>query len=450
MLDNLNRLGYKHMTPIQEFSIPPILKGKDILAQAKTGSGKTAAFSVGLLETLRVERFRVQNLILCPTRELAEQVSSEMRRIARFRHNIKILTITGGIPHFKQEHSLHHQAHIVVGTPGRVLKLLKRGSLVPDEMHAVVLDEADRMLDMGFIDEVDEILSYVPEGAQTLCFSATFPDEIRDLSRRRQNNPREIVVESQHKENIIAQHFYEIPGRGRGQAVIGLLEAHRPESVLIFCNTKNACRRVAGDLDEAGLSCLQLHGDLEQKERNETLIRFANGSCRILVATDVAARGLDIQDLGAVINYDLPFETENYVHRIGRTGRAGKTGQAFTLLKPGQRQRLDEINGYQDSHFGLEEIEDLQVSGEDKHSEYPEADMLTLSINGGRKNKISAGDILGALTAQKGIDGSDIGKIDRMDYISFVAVKRDSADKAQRVLEQKPIKGRNFKVIRHD
>ncbi len=439
-----------HMTPIQEFSIPPILKGKDILAQAKTGSGKTAAFSVGLLETLRVERFRVQNLVLCPTRELAEQVSEEMRRIARFRHNIKILTITGGIPHFKQEHSLHHQAHIVVGTPGRVLKLLKRGSLVPDELRAVVLDEADRMLDMGFIDEVDEILSFVPEKAQTLCFSATFPDEIRALSRRRQHNPREIVVETQHKKNVIDQHFFEIPGRGRGPAVIRLLETHRPESVLVFCNTKNACRRVAGDLENAGLSCLQLHGDLEQKERNETLIRFANGSSRILVATDVAARGLDIQDLGAVINYDLPFETENYIHRIGRTGRAGKTGQAFSLLKPGQRQRLDEINEYQDSRFGLENMDDYPASGMDEHSSFPEAEMMTLSINGGRKNKISAGDILGALTAQKGIDGSAIGKIDRMDFITFVAVRREAADKARKVLEQKPIKGRRFKVMRHD
>jgi ATP-independent RNA helicase DbpA len=313
-----------------------------------------------------------------------------------------------------------------------------------------VRDEADRMLDMGFIDEVDQILSYDPEGAQTLCFSATFPEEIRDLSRRMQDNPREIVVESQHKENVIAQHFYEIPGRGRGRAVIRLLEAHQPESVLVFCNTKNACRRVAGDLEEAGLSCLQLHGDLEQKERNETLIRFANGSCRILVATDVAARGLDIQDLEAVINYDLPFETENYVHRIGRTGRAGKTGQAFSLLKPGQRLRLDEINEYQKSHFVLEEIEDLSDSGEGAPGGFPEADMLTLSINGGRKNKISAGDLLGALTAQKGIDGSAIGKIDRMEYITFVAVRREIADKARKVLEQKPIKGRHFKVMRHD
>ena len=447
MLENIKTLGFETMTPIQEVSIPPILKGKDILAQAKTGSGKTAAFGIGLLETLNTKRYRVQSLILCPTRELAEQVSGELRRLARFRHNIKILKITGGMPMQKQEHSLFHQAHIVVGTPGRVQKLLQRGSLILDEVKSIVLDEADRMLDMGFIDQIESILSYAPLKRQTLCFSATFPDEIRELSRSFQKNAREIIVETQHDPAVIAQHFYDVPRGAKSYVTLALLKKYKPDSALIFCNTKDACRRVVSDLNKTGLHSLALHGDLEQKERTEILIRFSNGSSRVLVATDVAARGLDIDDLGAVINYDLPFETETYVHRIGRTGRAGKEGLAFSLMKRGEDFRLEQINDFLKSSYRAESAE--TVNPDEDVSLEP--DMITLSINGGRRNKISPGDLLGALTSPRdGISASDVGKIDRQDYITFVAIRRHAADKAMRLMEEGQIKGRSFKAMRHD
>ncbi len=446
MLKNLKELKYENMTPIQEKSIPSILKGDDILAQAKTGSGKTAAFGIGLLENLNVKRFRIQALVLCPTRELAEQVTGELRRIARFQHNIKLLKITGGLPMYKQEHSLSHEAHIVVGTPGRVLRLLERESLNLKEVKMVVLDEADRMLDMGFIDQIESIIRYAPKNRQTLCFSATFPKEIKALSRSIMKNPHEITVETQHESTVIAQYFYKVAKQKRIDTILSILGEHHPKSTIVFCNTKDACYRVRSELNKAGLHSLALHGDLEQKERTEVLIRFANGSSRVLVATDVAARGLDINNLGAVINFDLPFEAETYIHRIGRTGRAGEDGLAFSLLVPGEEFRLNEINELTNNDFSIGlpsqeyKIDTMKLQPE----------MITLSINGGRKNKISAGDILGALTSKNGIEGSDVGKIDRLDFLTFVAVKRESAEKALKVLENGMVKGRRFKVLIND
>lgn len=445
MIANLQKLGYATMTPIQERSIPPILKGADLLGQAKTGSGKTAAFGIGLLQRLKVELFRIQALVLCPTRELAEQVSEELRRIARFRHNIKILKISGGIPMNNQEHSLSHQAHIVVGTPGRVAKLLRRESLVLDDLHTLVLDEADKMLEMGFIDQIHEILTYAPASRQTLCFSATFSEEIRELGRRILRKPIEVSVESSHSPAVIHQHFYTHPRADKSSAVIALLGRHNPGSTLIFCNTKDACRSVESDLTKAGLPCLALHGDLEQKERTEVLVRFSNGSGRILAATDVAARGLDIDDLPLVINYDMPFETETYIHRIGRTARAGKEGLALSLMKPHEGFRLDEINEFTGGSFKPE------VLNVDEDAKLPnlEPSMITLSINGGRKQKISPGDVLGALTVEGGISAANVGKIDRQDFITFIAVKREAAERAFLLLEKGEIKGRRFKALIH-
>ncbi|MDA3957824.1 ATP-dependent RNA helicase DbpA [Oceanispirochaeta sp.] len=445
-LDNIQSLKYETMTDIQEMSIPPILKGRDVLAQAKTGSGKTAAFGIGLLHNMDTQRYRVQALVLCPTRELAEQVTGEIRRLARFQHNIKLLKITGGFPMRKQEHSLSHQAHIVVGTPGRIQKLLHKGALILDEVKMVVLDEADRMLDMGFIDQIEDILAFAPTKRQTLCFSATFPDEIKALSQSVMNDPVEITVETQHEPTVIKQFFYEMAPTTKAKAVVSLLAKHKPESTIVFCNTKDSCRKVEQELLATGLHSLAIHGDLEQKERTEVLIRFSNGSCRILVATDVAARGLDIKDLSAVINYELPFETETYVHRIGRTGRAGSEGLAFSLMKAKDSVRLDLINEFTNSRYIAEHLEfEESCSVEDLAPS-----MITLSINGGRRNKISAGDILGALTSKNGIPGDDVGKIDRQDYITFVAVKRGSAARALKVLEEDQIKGRLFKAMIHD
>ena len=446
MLDNLKNLNYENMTDIQENSIPAILKGLDIFAQAKTGSGKTAAFGIGLMHKLNVKKYRIQALVLCPTRELAEQVTSELRRIARFQHNIKILKITGGMPLYRQEHSLKHKAHIVVGTPGRIAKLLSRGSLVLTDLQTVVLDEADRMLDMGFIDQINEIFKYTPTKRQTLCFSATFSDEVKKLGRSLLKDPVEVTVESQHSSEIIFQHFYKINQQMKNKALLILLTEHKPESALIFCNTKDACRRVSSDLKKSGLHCLELHGDLEQKDRTEVLVRFSNGSSKVLVATDVAARGLDIENLEMIVNYDLPFETETYIHRIGRTGRAGKEGLAVSFVKPNEEFRLNEINEFTNNSFNSK---DINLAAKIEISNL-EPSFITLSINGGRKNKISPGDILGALTIPEGIPGEDVGRIDRQDNITFVAVKRDVLERAFSLLENGKIKGRKFKAMIND
>ncbi len=445
MVKNLTDLKYLEMTPIQEKSIPVILEGLDIMAQAKTGSGKTAAFGIGLLHKLKVEKFRIQSLILCPTRELAEQVTAEIRKLARFKHNIKLVKLTGGLPIRKQEHSLSHEAHIAVGTPGRVLKLLERDALKMDDVNTIVLDEADRMLDMGFIDQIEEIFRYANKDVQTLCYSATFPDEIKEFSKTFLNDPTEIAVESHHDTKVIKQHFVKCEKKNRAETVLEIIKHNRFESAIVFCNTKDACRRVGAELNKNGVHSLALHGDLEQKDRTEVLILFANGSSRVLVATDVAARGIDIDDLSAVINFDLPFETETYVHRVGRTGRAGKDGLAYSLLVPGEEFRLDDINKYMNTEMISE-----KVVFESDHTDFQEADMVTVSINGGRKNKISAGDILGALTKEGGIKGTDVGKIDRQDYLTFVAIKREVATKAYEILENGHIKGKRFLVVIHE
>ncbi|MCP4115713.1 MAG: ATP-dependent RNA helicase DbpA [Desulfobacteraceae bacterium] len=446
MTDNLGTMGYHEMTPVQAGSLPHVLKGEDLLAQAKTGSGKTAAFGIGLLHNLNVKRFRVQALVMCPTRELAEQVAGELRRIARFKHNIKIVTICGGVPFLPQQISLEHQAHIVVGTPGRIEQHLARGTMNLDNVTTLVLDEADRMLDIGFSDSIEAIMGYVPKRRQTLLFSATFPESILALSTRFQKNAQKVVVDVEHEENVIRQHFYESPWEAKADVAARILDRHRPASALIFCNTKLHCKSLSTSLKEKGFSSLAIHGDLDQKARTEVLVRFSNGSCPILVATDVAARGLDISGLSAVINYDLPFEPEVYVHRIGRTGRAGKEGLAFSLMTPKERFRLEEINSMMGASFEVSDVDALEPSPEGEAV----TPMVTLSINGGRKGKLRPGDILGALTKDGGIKGNRVGKINCFDYYSYVAIERSVADAAEKALSTKKIKGRRFLIHRHE
>jgi len=446
MIENLGTMGYDQMTPVQAASLPHVLKGEDLLAQAKTGSGKTAAFGIGLLHNLDVKRFRVQVLVMCPTRELAEQVAHELRRIARFKHNIKIVTICGGVPFLPQKISLEHQAHIVVGTPGRIEQYLSRGSMNLAHVTTLVLDEADRMLDIGFSDSIEAIMRHVPENRQTLFFSATFPAPILELSTRFQKNAHRVAVDVAHEENVIGQYFYECEWEAKADGTAQILSAHQPASALIFCNTKRQCVLLAAFLETKGFSCLAIHGDLEQKDRTEVLVRFSNGSTPILVATDVAARGLDISGLSAVINFDLPFESEVYVHRIGRTGRAGKEGMAFSLITPKERFRLDEINLMMGTCFKVSDIGSFSALGA------PDMlpSMVTLSINGGRKAKLRPGDILGALTKEGKIPGSCVGKINCFEFYSYVAVESGVADSAQETLSTKKIKGRNFIVHRHE
>ena len=332
LLGTLDSLGFTEMTPIQAQTLPLALEGKDLIAQAKTGSGKTAAFTLPLLKALNPRYFGTQALVLCPTRELADQVSTEIRRLARGMDNIKVLTLCGGSAIKPQIESLAHGAHIVVGTPGRVRDHLERETLILPGLKTLVLDEADRMIDMGFFDDMVAIASHCPHKRHTMLFSATYPDNIRKASARFLKNPTEIFTESLHSSHQIEQHFYEVTESQRLDVGLKLLSKHQPLSCLVFCNTKARVMDTVDLLREHGFNALELHGDMEQREREDVMIQFANQSCAVLVATDVAARGLDIPNVSHVINFDQPATYEDYVHRIGRTGRGGATGKALTFI----------------------------------------------------------------------------------------------------------------------
>jgi ATP-independent RNA helicase DbpA len=442
MLKNLASLGYAEMTPIQAHTLPLILAGKDVIAKAKTGSGKTAAFGIGLLTGLDLTSTRVQALVLCPTRELADQVAKELRRLARFTENIKILTLCGGVPFGPQLGSLEHGVHVVVGTPGRLLDHLRRGSLVLADLQTLVLDEADRMLDMGFQEEIDAIIDATPPKKQTLLFSATYPTSITTLSAWLQHEPVEVSVDETHDESVIEQILYEVEAEERTAAVVKLLSHFQPESTLVFCNTRAECQEVATALNRAGFTALAIHGDLEQRERDQVLVRFANRSASVLVATDVAARGLDIKELAAVINYELPRDPEIHTHRIGRTGRAGEQGLALSLVTAHETRRIQAIEKILGSSISRGDPATLK-SGSSTPLQPP---MVTLCIDGGRKNKLRPGDILGGLTGDGGITGSEVGRIDIFDNLAYVAIVRSSVRQALECLGENKIKGRFYKV----
>ncbi|MFK5894654.1 MAG: ATP-dependent RNA helicase DbpA [Pseudomonadota bacterium] len=443
LLKNLSTLGYHVMTPIQEQSLPYILDGKDVIAQGKTGSGKTAAFGLGLLDNLNVKRFRIQSLILCPTRELADQVAKEIRRLGRAIHNIKVLTLCGGMPFGPQIGSLEHGAHIIVGTPGRIEEHLRKGTLRLDNLNTFVLDEADRMLEMGFQTALDAIIEHTPVKRQTLLFSATFPDKIKSIARRIMKQPVMVEVASSHDNTTIEQHLYKIDDNSqRLTAVRLLLLYYRPESVIIFCNTKLETQEVADELADYGFSVLALHGDLEQRDRDQTLVRFSNKSISILVATDVASRGLDIDALDIVINYHLARDTEVHVHRIGRTGRAGSKGFACTLYTEKESYKLAKLEEYLGHSINTESLPPINLL--DKPTYKPP--MVTLQISGGKKQKVRPGDILGALTGGGEITGQEVGKIQLFDNFSYVAVNRGIAEAALKKLTDGKLKGRTFRI----
>ena len=447
-LANLKLLNYVSMTPIQEKSLPAILEAKDVQAQAKTGSGKTAAFGIGLLHQFDVHTYQAQALVLCPTRELADQVGKELRRLARPIANTKILTLCGGAPIAPQLASLEHQPHIVVGTPGRILKHLQKGSLKLDSLKILVLDEADRMLDMGFHDDIMRIIDKTPTQRQTLLFSATYPDGIKDISHAIQNNPVDIRVESFHDDKNIKQIFYEIDKGARTESLLDLLKHYCPQSSVVFCNRKQQCHDLAEELKRRGFHVLALHGDLEQKERDQVLVQFSNKSSSILIATDVAARGLDIKDLNAVINYELSPDPEVYIHRIGRTGRAGNEGLALSLFAASEAPKVNAIQDYQKRPVNFEETSSLKMQ-DDSESDCAaklKSPMVTLCISAGRKDKVRAGDILGALTKNTNLPGKEIGKIDIFTIVSYVAVERSIAKQALKILSEGKIKGRKFRV----
>ena len=443
LIKSLDSLRYEVMTPIQAQSLPLMLKNEDVIAQAKTGSGKTAAFGLSLLNNLKIEFFGAQGLILCPTRELAEQVSQAIRRLACLMPNVKIINLSGGIPMKPQLDSLRHGAHIIVGTPGRVQKHLNKGSLILAKLKTLVLDEADRMLDMGFFDDIKAIISACPRQRQTLLFSATFSEDIKQLSKQFMINPQEVHIETAHTEFDIEQRFYEVPNQSSKFTLLKSLLLHfKPSSALIFCNTKQQTADVTDLLIHAGFSAAALNGDMEQVDRDLAIMRFTHQSCSLLVATDVAARGLDIKELPAVINFDLAFEHDVHTHRIGRTGRAGNKGLALSITTPADALRITAIEDSLTHPINWGKNSELD-SG---NLTILKPEMITLCLASGKKDKIRPGDILGALTKDAGLAGSMIGKIDITPFHSYVAIHHSQANKAYEYLQNGSLKGRKVSV----
>lgn len=442
MLANLQQLDYLLMTPIQAASLPITLAGHDLIAQAKTGSGKTAAYALTLLSKLNPSQFELQALVLCPTRELAEQISQEIRRLARFEDNIKVLTLCGGSPLRLQATSLEHGVHIVVGTPGRIMDHLNRNTLALQSIRTLVFDEADRMLDMGFYDDISFVVKHCPVERQTLLFSATYPETISNLASRFLQAPKVVKLLEQHDDSKIQQRFYEVQDQERFKAVAVLLKHYRPVSSLAFCNTKQQCRDLLQFLQAQGFHALTLNGDLEQRERDQVLIQFANRSCSILVATDVAARGLDIAQLEVVINVDISPDPEIHLHRIGRTGRANENGWAFSLCSQADQHRVISLANALQIEPEWHKLDALQIS--QKQPLIPP--MSTLLLLGGRKEKIRPTDVLGALTGSAGFSSEQIGKITITEQTTYVAVSREIAQEACHKLTTGKMKGKSVKV----
>jgi ATP-independent RNA helicase DbpA len=450
LLQVAGELGFTTLTPIQLQGIPLMLQRQDLIAQSTTGSGKTAAFAWPILNGLDLSRRQPQALVLCPTRELCTQVAREMRKLGRREAGLQVLIASGGQPMNPQLAALARGVHVVVGTPGRVLDHVTRGALNLKGIATIVVDEADRMLDMGFGAEVSQILGEPPPDRQTVFFSATYPRSIEAMSGAHQRDPVRLTISaSEDAAPRIRQLAYPVDDDTRLGTLLWLLRQNPPESAIVFCNLKATVAQVESALSAAGVSNAGLHGNLEQKERDFVMAKFRNRSTRVLVATDVAARGLDIDSLDLVVNFELPFQPEIYVHRIGRTGRAGKVGLAVSLVGPADRGKARAIEGVVGAAFERQPPLPIASAEELDHPSPPpaEARMETLYISGGRKDKMRPGDILGALTGEAGgLDGKDIGKIEIHDRFSYVAVAKDSVQRAVQSLGAGRIKGKKFKV----
>jgi ATP-independent RNA helicase DbpA len=446
LLKNIESLGYAEMTPIQAQSLPPILLGQDVIGQAKTGSGKTAAFGLGILARIDTSSLQVQALVLCPTRELADQVSKAIRQFARMSPNVKVLTLCGGMPSRPQVKSLEHGAHIVVGTPGRIGKHLRTNALRLEALRMLVLDEGDRMLEMGFQEEVDAVIAKTPASRQTLLFSATYPRAIQSIAEKVMNGPIMVQVEASPDSGSIQQFFYKC-GEGDGERLMALrllLQEQRAVTALVFCSTKEETQDLRDELLGLGFSAMALHGDLDQAERDETLVLFSNKSASVLVATDVAARGLDIDSVDTVINYRIARDVEVHVHRIGRTGRAGSKGVAHTLFGSRDSSTMDAL----ESHFGKTFQTSTLPSRKVLSSQIAMAPMATLHIRLGKRQKVGAGNILGLLTGETGLRGDQVGQINVCDNWTYAAVARDAVAAALKKIATETWKGKPVKVWR--
>jgi ATP-independent RNA helicase DbpA len=459
LIEVVKELGYTAPTPVQAQTIPLLLQGKDVIGQSQTGSGKTAAFTLPILNRMRADSRalqdrRVQALVLCPTRELCAQVAREMRKLGRRHSGLQILVLSGGVPMGPQYAALEQGVHIVVGTPGRVLDHLNRRTLDLRGVETLVLDEADRMLEMGFEEDMEKIMDTIPEKRQTALFSATFPRTIEAMSRKYQRSPARITIEQENQTvATIKQVVFEVLPEDRLKALLWVIEQNKPESVLVFCNFKASVVALAQELSQSGMSVGAIHGDLEQPARDRVMAKFRNQSIRILIATDVAARGIDVANLDAVINFELPAKPEIYVHRVGRTGRAGKQGLAISFYSGRETSKLDAIEKFSGVELKRKtaiQFRNVDVAGLQERISAEnggDAAMKTLYIGAGRKDKMRPGDILGALTGEAGgLKGTAIGKIEIHDRFSYVAVAADIAHTALERLRAGRIKGKKFKI----
>ena len=450
LLSVIRELGYEHATPIQAASIPALVAGKDLIGQSKTGTGKTAAFALSILQRVSLDRRDVQALVLCPTRELSAQVAREFRTLGRSQPGFTVVELVGGQPGKPQRDALARGAHVAVGTPGRVLDHLQKGSLQTNAIATLVLDEADRMLDMGFGPDVERILKKLPKSRQTALFSATIPKSIASICDARMQKPVRVSIDEPEEAKLeIRQLGLASRPDEKFHALCWLLTEFPHSSALIFCNLKQTVVELTDKLEIAGVSVGRLDGDLEQFHRDQVLARFRNQSVRLLVATDVAGRGIDVEGLDLVINYELPQQTDIYVHRIGRTGRAGHKGVAVSLFCHNDEERICEIE--KQTGVAIEVLEQYSASqsGVDAllRSLARPCSMQTILISGGRKDKVRAGDILGALTGDAGeLSGTDVGKIEIQDRLSYVAVARAVSRQAVQRLNDGRIKGKRFRA----
>ena len=441
----VSEMGFTRMTPVQAACIPLLLNGRDIVGQSQTGSGKTAAFALPILQNIRLDQRRPQALILCPTRELCSQVLREVRKFSKALTGLQVVALIGGQPYRPQIQALEQGVHVIVATPGRMLEHLIDGNVDLRNLRTLVLDEADRMLDVGFEREMMEILERLPHDRQTVFFSATFPESIAEMSRKYQKNPERITIESRETAPMIDQYLYLAEKPDKVETLRRILKQHPSGRTVIFCRMKTTVAELALLLQNEGASCAALHGDLEQVERDRVVATFRNGSRRVLVATDVAARGLDIENLELVVNFDWPSSEEMYIHRIGRTGRAGKSGVAVsiaTAFEIPKAEEIERITGVAMIKGTLNLAQEVSLPNEMKS-----APNETIVISGGRLDKLRPGDILGFLTAEPNAFAfADIGKIEIHDRFSYVAIKAALAGRVLEKIQSGRIKKLKFKA----
>ena len=504
-------MGFEEASPIQAKAIPAMISGIDLIGQAQTGTGKTAAFGIPILEKVDPKLKKLQAIVLCPTRELAIQVADEIRNLSRYMHGIKVLPIYGGQDIVKQIRSLKSGTQIVIGTPGRVMDHMRRKTMKLDFVHTVVLDEADEMLNMGFREDIEFVLSGVPEERQTVLFSATMPKPIMEITKKFQNNAKVIKVTKKELTVLnIEQYYYDVKPKKKEEVLSRLLDIYSPRLSVVFCNTKKQVDLLVNALLGRGYFAEGLHGDMKQEQRDRVMQGFRTGKTEILVATDVAARGIDVDEVEAVFNYDLPQDDEYYVHRIGRTGRAGREGRAFSFVSGKEVYKLKEIQRYCKTKIYAQKVPSLNdvantkmenilddvervIEQEDldmminaieervNNSEFTAMDMaaaflkiccgmtednknteesdwefgdtgagedgmVRLFINIGKKQRVRPGDILGAIAGESGMDGKLIGTIDMYDKYTFVEVPREYAREVLNAMKNVKIKGKTVAV----